>query len=285
MKKTTILLILTFLVFSLNAQKIKIKKDIIYKDKIEIGRTEGKLAFFITQKDSLKIFGLNNDLIMTIRLANFDLKNPLFKEYSWYEIRFGDTNKKFALNNSGQVTSSESQTLKILSEKFEFEFDGKPIQNQDYLISKYNYHDTFVADTTAKRAEEAFHSQTLINNEILRDKTKPVKFITVSKDKFLDVYNIVQDNTVIAKLAKEYKRNMDGTIIESTTYRFSEILYEPIGEKGITELYAALITLETNTTYGYLFTFADKKSHQIKFEANQNIDNELLKILLKKNYL
>jgi hypothetical protein len=280
MKKISIVLLTLFIGISVNAQKIKIKKDVIYKDKAEIGRVEKTAARSLA--DGVKIFGLNDELIMTISTSHYYYNNPLYTNVNWYNIKFGDTNKELMLFDKNLSSGSIKYVLNRLMNNFEFNIDGTVIKNQDEIISKNDYTETFIADTTKIREEEAMNMGFLKDNEILRDKSKSVKFINNGDGTF----NIVQDNTVIGSFYK--KEKMSSGNLVSTTYWFIEKFYEPKGVDNITEYYAATVTINNSTTPAKscdVFTFADKKTLKVTIKNPAHPENEILASLIVEGYL
>lgn len=291
MKKIFLATIVMVIALSTNAQKFKVKKDIIYKDKIEIGRTEGSL--WKANNDGVKIFGLNNELIMTIKLNEYNFNNPLYKGYKWYEIKFGDTGKEVMINHLNSTTTSIPSIMKNFTKKFEFEFNGKPIENQDDIISNYDFKTKLEADIKEKELIDSKYAKILADNEIIRNKLMPIKYKTIKDEELVLEQLILQDTIskneyiIIGSLKREYIRDLGSTVTKEIEYWFKERFSVPQGEEKINEYYAAGSIIENSMVVHQckVYTFVDQKTHTVKIDDPLKAEKEILEFLINNGYL
>ena len=290
MKKIIIVLFAIFIGFAANAQKFKLKKDILTKDKIEIGKVEGTL--WKMGNDGATVFGLNNELILKIKLNEHKFDNPLYKTLKWYEFSFGP-GKEFLFNHNNSAITSVPQILKVLTQKYEFEFNGKPIENQDEIISKYNYKDELEKIIKENDLKDSKYAKILADNEIQRDRSMPIKYKTLKEEELVLEQLILQDtisknvNLIIGSFTREYKRDLGSTVNKAVEYWFMERFSRPQGDEKLTEYYAAGVIID-NPFYAHdceVYTFVDKKTHEIKIEDPLKAEKTIIKFLVNNGYL
>jgi hypothetical protein len=290
MKKIIIVLLATFIGFGANAQKFKVKKGILTLDKVEIGKVEGTL--WKMGDDGATVFGLNNEVILTIKLNEHDFDNPLYKTLKWHEFSFGP-GKEFLFNHNNAAITSVPQILKILTKKYGFEFNGGIIENQDELISKYNYKDELEKIIKDNKATDSKYATILANNEIKRDRLMPVKYKTENKEELVLEQLILQDTIskneyyIIGSYKREYKRDLGSTVNKEVEYWFMERFSHPQGDEKIKEYYAAGVIID-NPFYAKdceVYTFVDNKTHEIKIEDPLKAEKTIINFLLDNGYL
>lgn len=293
MKKITIIFFAMLIGIAVNAQKFKLKKGILLKDKVEIGKVEGTL--WKAGDDGANIYGLNKELVLTIKLNEHNFDNPLYKTLKWYDFSFG-TDKDFIFNHLNSTTTSIPQILKILTKKYAFEFNGGVIENQDDIISKYNYKDELEQDIKSKDLTDSKYAKILADNEIQRDRLMPIKYKTIQKDELILKKIIMQDtlsindeknNIIIGSFKREYKRDLGSTIVKEIEYWFMERFEQLQGEEKLNEYYAAGVIIENSMVVNdcQVYTFVDKKTHKVKIKDPLKAEKTILKFLLNKGYL
>jgi hypothetical protein len=293
MKKIIIILLVVFIGFGANAQKFKAKKGILTLDKVEIGKVEGTL--WKMGDDGATIFGLNNEVILKIKLNEHDFDNPLYKTLKWYDFSFGP-GKEFMLNHLNSTMTSIPQILKILTKKYGFEFNGSVIENQDELISKNNYKDELEKIIKDNDLTDSKYAKILADNEIQRDRLMPIKYKTLQKDELILKKRIMQDtlsiddeknNIIIGFFTREYKRNLGSTVTNEIEYWFTEKFSRPQGEEKLTEYYAAGVIIENSMLVNdcEVYTFVDKKTHKVKIKDPLTAETTILNFLLDNGYL
>ncbi|MBU8893533.1 MAG: hypothetical protein KOO66_12200 [Bacteroidales bacterium] len=290
MKKIIIVLIALFIGFSANAQKFKAKKGILTKDKIEIGKVEGSL--WKMGNDGATVFGLNNEIILKIKLNEHNFDNPLYKTLKWYEFSFGP-DKDFIFNHLNSAITSVPQILKVLTKKYGFEFDGSIIENQDELIAKYNYKAELEQGIKAKNLADSKYAKILGDNEIQRNRLMPIKYKTLKKEELVLEQLILQDtirkdaNIIIGSFKREYKRDLGSTVNKEVEYWFMERFSQPQGDDKLKEYYAAGVIID-NPFYAKdceVYTFVDKKTHEVKIKDPLKAEKTIIKFLLNNGYL
>lgn len=294
MKKTILFIAVLLIGLTSNAQKFKVKKGIIYRDKVEIGKVEGSL--WKANDNGANIFNLNNELIMTIKLNEYNYDNPLYKGFKWYDIKFGDSGKEVMINHLNVTTSSIPSIFKNFTKKYEFEINGKPIQNQDAIISKYDFKQKLEADIKEKASIDSKYAKILADNEIQRDRLMPIKYKTLKKDELILKKRIMQDtlnidgennNIIIGSFTREYKRDLGSTVTKEIEYWFMEKFSKPQGEEKLTEYYAAGVIIKNSMVVHdcNVYTFVDKKIHKVKIEDPLTAETTILNFLLDNGYL
>lgn len=225
---------------------------------------------------------------MSIKLNEYNFENPLYNSYKWYDIKFEDTGKEVMINHLNATTTSLPAIFKNFTKKFEFDFNGEPIKNQDDIIEKYNFKVELEKDIQEKKKIDARYAKFLNNNEISRNRLEPVKYATIQKDDNITKRNIIQDSILVGSITKEYKRNLGSTEIKEIQYWIMERFEQyQGGTEKLPEYYAAGARIENSIIVNNikLYTFADGKNHTIKVKDHMNAEKEIINFLLDKGYL
>ncbi|MDX1629759.1 MAG: hypothetical protein R3345_13725 [Fulvivirga sp.] len=281
-KINRLIFLLVLLAFTQHAfaQKYKVKKGIIYKDKEEVGTYKGEAKTF--GGADLTILGKNGEEVLHIANDQYKSNNPFFDGLYWYNIEFKDSGKKLKVFSG---TCGESCLIKkLMVKRLGFSFDGSFIKNQDELIAENDISEKIHTDTTEAQTKTAEWIALLENNEILRDKDKPVRLIKRSQTSQTPtaaaktVYDITQDNVVIGSIVKTRMQSSSSVKIDYYVY---EKLYQPTTE--MKEVPAGKV-VSTSIDFKF-YTVEDGKYHEIEVEDDNNAQKALAVFFVEKGYL
>lgn len=262
---------------SVEGQKYKVKKDVIYLDKEEVGRVAGDDGL----APDFTILGRNNEKVLSVRQKSFRLSNPFLGSVYWYYVRFEDTGKE--LNMAHYGSCGAKCMLKNVFTPAGLIFEGGPLQNQDDFIAKKDITALLHKDTSDILFEHNQMLRLLEKNEILRDFEKPVKVYRFRGSEpgspvMVTEYHIAQDNVIIGRVVKTHKQTSTSASID---YEIYEKLYEP--EEGLEDVPACKVT-STFTDLKFQ-TVVDGREHAMRVQDINNAEKLLVYYLVKNGYL
>jgi hypothetical protein len=287
MKKLILIIVGLYIILDISAQEYKVKKDIVYAAGIQIGTVEGEIGLLKVTNLTFKTNEGNS--IFSIKSHSYNPRCPMFDNIYCYIIRFGDTQKEFMMLDTNTRCFNARCLLNQLAKDSVISFDGKYIENQDRIIGRYNYGKKFEEDSSKIERELENISAALKSSKLYRDQSKPIVIIDEQKQEYFQddavIYEIVQDDVVIADVI------VGRVILKSGDIEMTYIVRKKLGKSfnGEDKYYAAYYSvpslqsgiMSTKTIY----TFSDRKYHQIEYFEPKNTIRTILTWLIKNGYI
>ena len=275
--------LLPFLFFASSCAyaQVTVKKGVVYDGSTAIAKVEGKIGMM--RYANLDFLTSGGQSILMVKEEVFD-KTPFppFKDYSWYTVKFTDSQKQLKIENVTRCTN-EKCIIDLLA-KNGILINGTAIANQDEAIAKFDYSATLQRDTVRKFTDE----ETQLAAQLLA--ITPIgnsKDLRISNDpeKFGDLWQIIQNSKVIGWLKKE---EITTWAREATIYKVYKHSTNSNPEDPSGKIYAAYFRLVTADQKG--FTYQDLKYHNrmsMRFIIGdrRNAEFELTKFLIDRGYL
>lgn len=171
MKISSLLVILYFSVSSAFAQSYKIKKDVVYKDKVAIAKLEGSVN--LTKVD-LSISTLKDTPILKVEGHTFSDVQPDMESIYWYTFTFPEFDRKFTIQQTANYLGTKQfLKLELARKGVHFYEDGFKLDELDGLQD----YSTQLKEDTLKLLEKInFYTETLSSGKIERPLSEPVAF-------------------------------------------------------------------------------------------------------------
>lgn len=175
-KVTTITLIVLFvcIIVSTQAQKYKVKRGTILKDKEPIGSVEGKFGAFVSA--DLQFKNLYKELFLIVKEGSYKLNYPNFKPVFWYTLEFPTHSKSIILKKESSI-SSERKFITHELGRLEVHLYKEGIRKEDLLKFK-DYAEQLHKDTIDQHQLIEAHKNALASFEPVTDQSKPVRFLS-----------------------------------------------------------------------------------------------------------
>ena len=280
MKPIKLLVVLFFISSCVRAQ-VSVKKGVVYEGSTAIAKVEGKIGMM--KYANLDFLTSEGKSIVTVKEEVFD-KTPFppFKDFSWYTIKFSDSQKQLKIENATRCMN-EKCIIELLAKKGIL-INGAVVANQDEAIAKFDYSATLQLDTAGKFTDE----ETQLAAQLLA--IKPIGntnniWIGSDPEKYPNLFQIEQDSKVIAWLVKE---EITTWAKEATIYKFYKQNPNNNPKDPSGKIYAAYFRV--TTTDQKAFTYQDLKYHNRMSMRSiigdkKNAEFELTKFLIDRGYL
>lgn len=284
-----ILLILTILwtSFMLNTPGYKVKKGIIYKDKVEVGSVTGdaSLAKFVdlTFKDK------DGNVVLTMLQKKFSTGYPGHEEIFWNELDFTALDIqcvllcKVSYINEAKVIKHEFENRGV-----EIFTDGFHQKNVEELLLVDDYTDQLREDTLKYWKERDFYQKSLDGPLVKRDYSSKITFKLMPRE--VDMYYINQGANLksepyeIGRLAIV---NTDNIMEKKTEIVIMKRLAEPVMRDGEETEFIEAGYLRLGQ-FPKLFTYQDGKEHNIGTQLSESMEGiytEAVKYMMLNKYL
>ncbi len=268
------ILILTTLLISLmvNVPGYKVKKGIIYKDKVEVGTVTGDagLAKFVdlTFKDK------RGNVVLTMVQKKFSTGYPGHEEIFWNELDFTTLDIqcvllcKVSYINEAKVIKHEFENRGV-----EIFTDGFHRKNVEELLLVDNYAHQLREDTLKYWKERDFYQRSLDGPLVKRDYSAKITFKPMPRE--VDMYyinqgvNLKSEPYEIGRLAVV---SVDNMMEKKTEIVIMKHLAEPVMRDGeATEFVEAGYILMGQ--FPKLFTYQDGIEHSLSTQLREPIES------------
>ncbi len=272
--KNLFLLFISFVFISTQAQKIKVKKDIIYIDKEEVGKikkrkVEDSLA---TRKFNLyEIYDKNNQHVFDVGMKF--MTSPLYhkdKLYTYYTVKYIPTQKEAAINDNNFYLGKK-KIVKYLYDNVLFDQNGANMDGIEINIDMADSIPVKVKQELEKEKEKIKDGYYIIN----RVKSDPIFFKYIETN---DGFSFLNEKTVTTQKYAIYQGKKDpktGFYLRKTLIGYLLVEY-PRGNtkmkpQNIVILNTKNVAVAKVNTFDYHMYFPYK---EIPYKKRMNKGNE-----------
>jgi len=279
--KKLLLSFISFTLISVQAQKIKIKKDIIYIDKQEVGQIHKRKVKDSLASRKIKIYEIYDKNKQHVFDVGFKLMaSPLYKKekiYTYYTVKYVPTQKEAAINDKNFYLGNK----KIVKYLYNNSLLDKNGVNMDGVEVNINMADSIPAKIKEQieQEQQKLKDANLIVN---REKKDPVFLEYISTENNFSFFrgapvttkkyaiyqgvldpakNFFKRKTLIGYLLIEYPR-------ENTTLRYNDLVFLNINNIAVAKV----------NTFDYYMYFPYK---EIPYKTRMNAGNEPYSTIFK----
>ena len=286
MKRNLLTLLIVCITLVSQAQKVKVKGEVLLVDKKEIGTMIGEVS--LKNPAKYTVTSVNGNIIYKIDETFIKYNHPLVEDIYYYEITFGDSQKSLKLKTKARCMGPKCLVKKLINEvEIVPSIDG--IGNQDEIISKYDNSKEIETDTIKGNAVvKRFQELAKTAQGIERDKTAPINFELVSSNTTGWITNsernILQDDTHIGEVKMEAANSeISG---RETTYWITKKLSEPQMIGGEEKDRAIIAWAEASSLSVEVYIFENGETKTLTKVADPyNAIKEIVSFLTQNNYL
>lgn len=284
-----ILLILTVLVLSIwvDAPSYKVKKGVIYKDKVEVGTVSGDAS--LTKFVDLTFRDKGGNVVLTIQQSKFGTGYPQHEEFVWNELDFKALDIQCILLCKASYINEE----KVIKHEFESRgveifSDGFHRKNVEELLLVDDYTDQLREDTLKYWNERAFYQESLESPLVKRDYSSLVSFKPIPREEGMYYINqganLKSEPYEIGRLAIVHTVNI---MENKTEIVIMKRLEEPVIRDGVQTEFVEAGYLR-HGQFPRLFTYQDGKEHSIGTQMSESLEGvytKAVKYMMLHKYL
>lgn len=295
MKKLILVLTLTFSVTLGFSQKIQLKKGILSKDDVQLGKLEGEAT--LLNGTNVSITSMDGSPLVKIKDPLVKFGSVYHEPIRYYSVEFPSIGKTVSfIPDQKKFFTSEKKLVEYLFENIGKEFLGKDGVNAE-LVNQ------FIAskDQTQAIAKDTTHISNLI--KISKEKIKE-PLITrqadgavrlVSKEKItistmwqetLETFNIVKGNVIVGQLTKNYKGDPSVPSTSPSSKSVTYVVNRKVNSftlDGETVDFISLAKVKSAVTGPDIYTYCESKS--IKISDIYSAEQEIVDYLIEKGCL
>lgn len=282
-------LVLTVLVLSIlvDAPSYKVKKGVIYKDKVEVGTVSGDAS--LTKFVDLTFRDKGGNVVLTMVQKRFRTDYPGHEEIYWNELDFTVLGVQcILLCKNAYINESKVIKFEFENRGVEIFEDGFHAKNVEELLLVDDYTDQLRDDTLRYCNEIAFYQRVLDSPLMERDYSAKITFKPMPGE--VDMYYINQGSNLksepyeIGRLAVVRTDNM---MERQTEIVIMKRLKEPVmrDEEETEFIEAGYILLNQDPK---LFTYRDGVKHRIGAQFGEPLESiyeKAVRYMMQKQYL
>jgi hypothetical protein len=215
MKKSILLLVLAFTIATAYTQKIQLKKGVLSKDDVQIGKVEGEATLLKGTDVAIKsVDGATTLVSIKDPLVTFG--SPYHEPIRYYAIEFVTLGKKAAfIPDQKKFFTSEKKLVEYLFERIGADFLGKDGLNAatiDQFIASKDQSKAIASDTThignLIRVSKVKITEPIINRPAdggVRINSLSKETISTTWQETFETFDVLKGNVVIGQITKRYK--------------------------------------------------------------------------------
>tara|TARA_Y100001972_G_scaffold123543_1_gene170998 strand:+ start:3389 stop:4252 length:864 start_codon:yes stop_codon:yes gene_type:complete len=286
--KISIILTVLSLSILVDAPSYKVKKGVIFKDKVEVGTVSGDAS--LTKFVDLTFKDKGGNVILTMLQKRFRTNYPGHEEIYWNELDFVALDIQcILLCKNAYINESKVIKFEFENRGVEIFADGFHRKNVEELLLVDDYTEQLRKDTLTLWKERDFYQRSLDGPLIKRDYSAEITFKPMPRE--VDMYYINQGANLksepyeIGRLAVV---RTDNIMEKKTEIVIMKHLAEPVMRDGEeTEFVeAGYIRVNQNPE---LFTYQDGKTHNgIGFQLRDPVEalySKAVKYMMRHKYL